>query len=46
MPAKGFCNLCDEDEIRKSVIYTIHLARKAQAAEQKQESIKKDKPKL
>ena len=32
MPAKGFCNLCDENEIRKSIIYTFHLARKAQAA--------------
>jgi len=46
MPAKGFCNLCEEDEIRKSVIYTFHLARKAQAAKQKQESIKKEKPNL
>ena len=46
MPAKGFCNLCDEDEIRKSVIYTFHLARKAQAAKQKQDSIKKRKPNL
>ena len=46
MPAKGFCNLCDEDEIKKSVIYTFHLARKAQAAKQKQEKIKKVKPNL
>ena len=46
MPAKGFCNLCDEDEIKKSVIYTFHLARKAQAAKQKQESIKKEKSNL
>ena len=46
MPAKGFCNLCEEDEIRKSVIYTFHLARKAQAAKQKQDSIKKEKPNL
>ena len=37
MPAKGFCNLCEEDEIKKSVIYTFHLARKAQAAKQKKE---------
>ena len=44
MPAKGFCNLCEEDEIRKSVIYTFHLARKAQAAKQKQENIKKEEP--
>ena len=33
MPAKGFCNLCDENEIRKSVIYSFHLARKAQEAQ-------------
>ena len=46
MPAKGFCNLCNEDEIRKSVIYTFHLARKAQAAKQKQEKIKKEEPNL
>ena len=46
MPAKGFCNLCEEDEIRKSVIYTFHLARKAQAAKQKHENIKKEKPSL
>ena len=46
MPAKGFCNLCEEDEIRKSVIYTFHLARKAQAAKQKHEFIKKEKPSL
>ena len=38
--AKGFCNLCDEDEIKNSVIYTFHLARKAQAAEQKQKGMK------
>ena len=41
MPAKGFCNLCDEDEIKKSVIYTFHLARKAQAAKQKQRKYEK-----
>tara|TARA_B100000427_G_C15476828_1_gene581147 strand:+ start:409 stop:843 length:435 start_codon:yes stop_codon:yes gene_type:complete len=40
MPAKGFCNLCDEDEIRKSVIYTFHLARKAQKAQAKRDSLK------
>ena len=32
MPAKGFCNLCSEDEIRKSVFYIFHLAKKVQAA--------------
>jgi len=41
MPAKGFCNLCDEDEIKKSVIYTFHLARKAQKAQAKKDSLKK-----
>ena len=24
MPAKGFCNLCSEDEIRKSVLYLLN----------------------
>ena len=46
MPAKGFCNLCEEDEIKKSVIYTFHLARKAQAAKQKQDITKEEKPNL
>ena len=32
MPAKGFCNLCSEEEIRKSVFYIFHLAKKVQAA--------------
>ena len=32
MPARGFCNLCSEDEIRKSVFYIFHLAKKVQAA--------------
>ena len=32
MPAKGFCNLCSEDEIRKSVFYIFHLAKEVQAA--------------
>ena len=32
MPAKGFCNLCSEDDIRKSVFYIFHLAKKVQAA--------------
>ena len=43
MPAKGFCNLCDEDEIKKSVIYTFHLARKAQKHRLNKRSLKKDK---
>ena len=46
MPAKGFCNLCDEDEIKNSVIYTFHLARKAQAAKQRQKSMGKEKSNL
>ena len=46
MPAKGFCNLCDEDEIKNSVIYTFHLARKAQAAKQKQKGMKKESSNL
>lgn len=41
MPAKGFCNLCDENEIRKSIIYTFHLARKAQAAKKINDGKKK-----
>tara|TARA_B100000579_G_scaffold386863_1_gene358886 strand:+ start:486 stop:914 length:429 start_codon:yes stop_codon:yes gene_type:complete len=32
MPAKGFCNLCSEDEIKKSVFYIFHLAKRVQAA--------------
>jgi len=32
MPAKGFCNLCSEDEIRKSVFYIFHLAKEVQTA--------------
>ena len=32
MPAKGFCNLCSENDIRKSVFYIFHLAKKVQAA--------------
>ena len=32
MPAKGFCNLCSEDEIKNSVFYIFHLAKKVQAA--------------
>ena len=32
MPAKGFCNLCSEEEIKNSVFYIFHLAKKVQAA--------------
>lgn len=38
MPAKGFCNLCSEDEIRKSVFYIFHLAKKVQASNEKKTS--------
>ena len=31
MPAKGFCNLCSEEEIKNSVFYIFHLAKKVQA---------------
>ena len=32
MPAKGFCNLCSEEEIKNSVFYIFHLAKKVEAA--------------
>ena len=32
MPPKGLCNLCSEAEIRESVLYIFHLARKVQSA--------------
>ena len=38
MPAKWFCNLCSEDEIRKSVFYIFHLAKKVQASNEKKTS--------
>ena len=38
MPAKGFCNLCSEDEIRKSVFYIFHLAKKVQASNEQKAS--------
>ena len=34
-PAKGFCNLCEEDKIKESVLYTFHLIRKIQALKSK-----------
>ena len=46
MPAKGFCNLCDEDEIRNSVFYMFHLAKKAQKAQAKRDSLKKQEANL
>ena len=38
MPAKGFCNLCSDEEIRRSVFYIFHLAKKAQAANENKSS--------
>ena len=38
MPAKGFCNLCSEDEIRKSVFYIFHLAKKVQVSNEQKAS--------
>jgi cytochrome c5 len=38
MPAKGFCNLCSEEEIRRSVFYIFHLAKKVQAANESKSS--------
>ena len=35
MPAKGLYNLGTKDEIRKSVLYLFHLAKRAQAADVK-----------
>ena len=32
MPAKGFCNLCSEDEIRKSIFYIFDLGKRVQAS--------------
>ena len=32
MPPKGFCNLCSEEEIRNSILYIFHLAKKVQKA--------------
>jgi cytochrome c5 len=33
MPPKGTCYSCSEDEIKKSVYYIFHLAKKVQEAE-------------
>ena len=27
MPAKGFCNTCSEDDIKKSIFFILHLAK-------------------
>lgn len=42
MPAKGFCNLCDEEEIKKSVLYLFHLAKKAQAYQKEHKKSARD----
>ena len=31
MPAKGFCNMCSEEEIKNSVFYIFHLVKQVQA---------------
>ena len=41
-PAKGFCNLCDEEEIKKSVLYLFHLAKKAQAYQKEHKKSARD----
>ena len=38
MPPKGFCNLCSEDEIKKSVLYIFHLYKKVQESEKNNNS--------
>ncbi len=40
MPAKGTCFSCSEDEIKKSVYYIFHLAKKIQDAELAKKEIK------
>ena len=40
MPPKGFCNLCSEDEIKKSVLYSFHLAKKVHLEKKVQKSEK------
>ena len=37
MPAKGFCNLCSEDEIRKSIFYIFDLGKRVQASNEKKD---------
>jgi cytochrome c5 len=40
MPAKGTCFSCSEDDIKKSVYYIFHLAKKIQDAELAEKEIK------
>ena len=42
MPPKGFCNLCSEDEIKKSVLYIFHLAKKVQESEKNNNSAEQE----
>ena len=42
MPPKGFCNLCSEDEIKKSVLYIFHLAKKVQEYEKTNNSTEQE----
>ena len=42
MPPKGFCNLCSEDEIKKSVLYIFHLAKKVQESEKNNNSTEQE----
>ena len=42
MPPKGFCNLCSEDEIKKSVLYSFHLAKKIQKSEKSDNSTEQE----
>ena len=42
MPPKGFCNLCSEDEIKKSVLYIFHLYKKVQESEKNNNSIEQE----
>ena len=42
MHPKGFCNLCSEDEIKKSVLYIFHLAKKVQESEKNNNSAEQE----
>ena len=42
MPPKGFCNLCSEDEIKKSVLYIFHLYKKIQESEKNNNSAEQE----
>ena len=42
MPPKGFCNLCSEDEIKKSVLYIFHLYKKVQESEKNNNSTEQE----